>query len=106
MKNYNYCTYFFLVHSKLNAFGNLVNVTVGVTNSSPVAVAPQLNTYRICLKYGKAITQSDSSITLGCYSNLPPAKYLIIQQAEGMGGYMTICELQLTMFEVFGEQSV
>lgn len=92
---------FSAIHSKLNAIGNLINVTAGVTNSSPVAVTPYLNSYRICGSYGKAISQSQSFIRLFCYTKLPPARYLIIQQAEDMGGYLTICELQLIMTEVF-----
>ncbi|ESN94862.1 hypothetical protein HELRODRAFT_179960 [Helobdella robusta] len=81
--------------SSLNAVDNMYGVNAGVTDINPSLVEPQLGQYSLCNTYNNAVSKYTSTVSLGCYSNIPAGRFVIVQQSNTSIGYLTICEILL-----------
>ena len=70
--------------------GRLADYRVGVTNISPLSVAPTLTNYLLCGKYN-GVPPYESQVI--CAEGIK-GRYLVIQ-LEGHNGYLTLCEVEV-----------
>ena len=70
---------------------------IGLTNTAPASSPPVLGNYAVCAQHTSNLYGDGSTSQFWCPSNLPPARFVVLQNYCGGDG----CSINLGEVEVY-----